>query len=113
MALEPIQELVRLVLEADGYFVRNNVRYRIEGATKKRGGRTAAYSDIDILAVKIDTETGSVVDRLWGETKGHLTSSLTGGYLRAFAPDYAVLLGASAWSDAGLMKKHGGKVETL
>ncbi|HKQ58298.1 MAG TPA: hypothetical protein VJY35_10570 [Candidatus Eisenbacteria bacterium] len=113
MALEPIQELVRLVLEAEGYFVRNNVRYRIETATKKEGGKSAAYSDIDILAVKIDPKSGSVVDRLWGETKGHLTSSLTGGYLRAFAPDYAVLLGDGAWSDAGLAKKHGGKLETL
>lgn len=113
MALEPIQELVRLVLEADGYFVRNNVRYRVEAATKKQGGKTAAYSDIDILAVKINTKTGSVVDRVWGETKGHLTSSLTGGYLRSFAPDYAVLLGQSAWVDASLMKKHGGKLETL
>lgn len=113
MSLEPVQELVRLVLEADGYFVRNNVRYRVEGATKKEGGRTAAYSDIDVLAVKIDPKSGAVVDRLWGEAKGHLTSSLTGGYLRAFAPDYAVLLAEGAWSDAGLTKKHGAKLETL
>ncbi|HKQ56401.1 MAG TPA: hypothetical protein VJY35_00920 [Candidatus Eisenbacteria bacterium] len=113
MALEPIQELVRLILEADGYFVRNNVRYRVESKTKKKDGKSASYSDIDILAVKIDTQTGLVVDRIWGETKGHLTSSLTASYLRSFAPDYAVLLSKTAWSDAALVKKHSAKLETL
>ncbi len=57
--------------------------------------------------MKIGPRTGSVVDRLWGETKGHLTSSLTGGHVRTFAPDYAVLLGESAWSDAGMIQKRG------
>ncbi len=41
LALEPVHEHVRLVLEADGYFARNNVRYCVEGATKKEGRRTA------------------------------------------------------------------------
>src|SRR3990167_9144694 len=85
MSVEPVQELVTLVLEADAYFVRSNVRYRVEGATKKEGGRTAAYSDLDILAVKIDPKERVVVDRLWGEAKAHLTSSLTGGYIRVYA----------------------------
>jgi len=113
MAMEPIQDLVRLDLQADGYFVRNNVRYGVDAATKRKGRKAADHSEIDILAVKIDPKRGAAVDRLWGETRGHLTDSLTGGHLRAFAPDYAVLLGESAWSDTMLMKRHGAKLQAL
>lgn len=90
MALEPVQDLVRVWLELDGYFVRNNVRFKT--ATRTRTGRSAAYSDLDVIAVKIDRQTGQVTDRIWGEIKAHLTFSLTPGYVRSFLDGYAVML---------------------
>jgi hypothetical protein len=90
MALEPVENLVKLILETQGYFVQTNIRYKFECETKT--GRTATYSDIDILAIKIDPTTGTMLDRLWGEVKAHLTCSLTKSYIQPRAKTYATLL---------------------
>ena len=88
--IEPIQSLVVMFLEQQGYFVRSNVRYATPSDTPK--GKTSAYGDLDIIAVQIDPATGKVTDRLWGEVKAHLTLSLTPGYLRSFLRDYQLML---------------------
>ena len=51
MAVEPIEDLVRLTLETDRYFVRTNERFRTEG-------KGVGYSDLDLLAVRINPENG-------------------------------------------------------
>lgn len=88
--MEPVQDLVRILLERDGYFVRSDVRFSVPGITPT--GKTAAYSDLDIIAIKYDADDGLVSDRIWAEVKAHLTSSLTAGYLRGFKSDFATLL---------------------
>jgi hypothetical protein len=80
--VEPIQDLVRVLLESDGYIVRSNTRYQVPHG----------YSDLDIIAVKIDPATGEVMERIWGEVKAHLEHTLTPGYLRAYAREYSSLL---------------------
>lgn len=77
-------------LELQGYFARSNVRFKVASVTPT--GRTAAYSDLDIVAVKCAPDTGQVTDRLWGEIKAHLTLALTPGYVRGFPDDYATML---------------------
>jgi hypothetical protein len=88
--IEPVQSLVVLLLEKSGYFVRSNVRYATPCPTPT--GNTSAYGDLDIVAVKFDPVTGLITDRIWGEVKAHLTSSLTLGYLRGFLRDYSLML---------------------
>lgn len=88
--IEPVQSLVTTFLENDGYFVQSNVRYATPSITPR--GSTSAYGDLDIVAVKIDAATGTITDKLWGEVKAHLTSSLTPGYIRGFLKDYNVML---------------------
>ena len=88
--VEPVQSLVGLLLEQDGYFVRSNVRYATPSKTPT--GKTSAYGDLDILAIRFDPTTGEATDRLWGEVKAHLTESLTKGYLKAFRKQYSLML---------------------
>lgn len=88
--IEPVQSLVTMFLERQGYFVRSNVRYATPSATPK--GRTSAYGDLDIIAVRFDPTSGQVKDRLWGEVKAHLTSSLIPSYLRGFLDEYQLML---------------------
>jgi hypothetical protein len=88
--IEPVQSLVTMFLEKEGYFVRSNVRYATPSDTPN--GRTSAYGDLDIVAIRFDPVTGCVTDRLWGEVKAHLTLSLTPGYLRGFLKDYQLML---------------------
>lgn len=99
MAVEPVEDLVRLMLQSDGYFVRANERYRVEYGVGSK--RSAAYSDLDLLAVKVNPETGKVTERLWAEVKAHLTSSLTPGYLRGFAKAFSTLLTDQALDQFG------------
>jgi len=80
--LEPIQDLVCVLLETDDYVVRSNTRYKVPHG----------YSDLDIIAVKLDPTTGEVKERIWGEVKAHMEHTLTPGYLRALAREYSSLL---------------------
>ena len=89
--MEPVQEFVKLCLEAEGYFVRTDVRYVVP--TPK--GKVSSYSDLDLVAIRIDQATGRVTERLWGEVKAHLTLTLTSCYLRRFASSYATMLDLS------------------
>ncbi len=82
--MEPVQDLVRVLLESQGYIVRSDTRYKVPNG----------YSDIDVIAVKLD-EAGQVQDRIWGEVKAHLEDSLTPGYLRAFAAEFSTVLDLS------------------
>lgn len=90
LATEPVQDLVRIILENQGYYVRTNARFSVVSSTKT--GKTSAYSDVDILAAKFDTTTGYVTHRIWAEVKAHLTLRLRRSYLKDFASDYAVFL---------------------
>jgi hypothetical protein len=80
--MEPIQDLVRVLLESERWIVRSDTRYQVPGG----------YSDLDVIAVKLNETTGNVEKRMWGEVKAHLEHSLTPGYLRAFARAYSTLL---------------------
>ncbi|MFH1463969.1 MAG: hypothetical protein ABIO70_06270 [Pseudomonadota bacterium] len=80
--MEPIQDLVRVLLEADRWIVRSDTRYQVPGG----------YSDLDVIAVRLNEDTGEVTERMWGEVKAHLEHSLTPGYLRAFAREYSSVL---------------------
>ena len=88
--VEPVQSLVVLLLEKAGYFVRSNVRYATPSTTPT--GKTSAYGDLDIIAVRFDPMTGRVEDRIWGEVKAQLTLSLTQSYIRGFLKNYALML---------------------
>jgi len=88
--IEPVQSLVTLLLEKDGYFVRSNVRY--ETPCETTTGRSSAYSDLDIIAIRFDTATGQVTDKIWGEVKAHLTLSLVPSTINGFLDDYTSML---------------------
>lgn len=94
MAAEPVQELVRIVLENQGYYVRTNARFPVVSLTKT--GTTSAYSDVDILAIRFDPVTGRITHRIWAEVKAHLTLRLSRSYLKDFMSDYAVFLDLGA-----------------
>ena len=80
--MEPIQDLVRVLLENERWIVRSDTRYQVPGG----------YSDLDVIAVRLNEDTGDVEKRMWGEVKAHLEHSLTPGYLRAFAREYSTVL---------------------
>jgi hypothetical protein len=88
--MEPVQDLVRILLERDGYFVRSDVRFSVPGRTST--GKTAGYADLDIIAVRFEAHGAVITDKIWAEVKAHLTSSLTPGYIRGFKSDFATLL---------------------
>lgn len=58
--VEPVQSLVVMFLERQGYFVRSNVRYATPSETPK--GRTSAYGDLDIVAVRFDPTNQLMLD---------------------------------------------------
>lgn len=71
--MSDVEELVRRYFELRGYFVRTNVRYRIQ---QERG---TGWSDIDLCVIHpIDGDAAIV------EVKGWHTERITPGHLRAW-----------------------------
>jgi hypothetical protein len=59
--MEPIQDLVRVLLEADRWIVRSDTRYQVPGG----------YSDLDVIAVKLNRTLTAPADMVGWSTSRH------------------------------------------